>query len=207
MGEAETPHNSPEADPGLDHAWNWFQYHAAQRLTAFNFFLVLVGFLLVTYAQAVHYGWTQVGCAIGILGALVALAFWALDVRNEELILCGWTALSTMSDQASADIVTGSDNRTHLKAALGRSPLGVGLFGLGMNGQSRRVKLFRHRTWLRLIMGSVGIAFVVGAVWSFEGFPGASVRVPATHQTSAHRRAGSPNTPPATVAPTGSDQK
>lgn len=30
-----------------DYAWDWFAYHAGQRLTTFNFFLVIVGVLTV----------------------------------------------------------------------------------------------------------------------------------------------------------------
>jgi hypothetical protein len=195
----------------FDYAWNWFQYHAAQRLTAFNFFLVLVGFLLVAYAQAVHYGWGAVGCALGLLGALVSFAFWALDVRNEELIQCGWAALTELEKDAPLNIVAECDDRTHLKTALGRSPLGIGLFGARMTGTSKRVRLFKHRTWLRLIMAAVGIAFSVGTVWAMVGFPGAH-RPPAGHghhqpweQPSAEGPPGSGQSP--SKAPPGSEQK
>jgi hypothetical protein len=27
----------------LNYAWSWFQYHAGQRLAAFNFFLIIAG--------------------------------------------------------------------------------------------------------------------------------------------------------------------
>lgn len=174
MAEENLSSVSNPGKPELDYAWNWFQYHASQRLTAFNFFLVLIGFLLVTFAQAVHYDWVAVGCAIGLLGALVSFGFWALDVRNEELIQCGWSALSELEGDARLGIVAACDERTHLVSALGRSPLGTGLFGKGMNGESKRTRIFKHRTWLRLIMAAVGIAFSVAAIWAVAGFPGAS---------------------------------
>ncbi len=36
----------------LDYAWKWFEYHAGQRLVAFNFLLVLMGALSVGYYKA-----------------------------------------------------------------------------------------------------------------------------------------------------------
>jgi hypothetical protein len=156
----------------FEYAWGWFQYHAGQRLTAFNFFLVLVGLLFVTYAQAVHHGWPGVGFAIGMLGALVAIGFWALDIRNEELIAGGWTALCELEKDAGVSIAARSESRADLTAAIGRSPVGTGLFrrmiGPGRGGRT----VFKHRTWLRLIMAAVGVAFAVGAIWAFIGYPG-----------------------------------
>jgi hypothetical protein len=35
----------------LDHAWNWFSLHAAQRMQTFNFFLVAIAFLVAAYAS------------------------------------------------------------------------------------------------------------------------------------------------------------
>jgi len=36
----------------MQYAWNWFQYHADQRLKAFNYFVLLLGALLVAYGTA-----------------------------------------------------------------------------------------------------------------------------------------------------------
>ena len=32
-----------------NYAWNWFEYHAGQRLTSFNYFLILIGVVVVGY--------------------------------------------------------------------------------------------------------------------------------------------------------------
>ena len=39
-------------------AWEWFTYHADQRLKAFNFFLVILGILVVAYGAAMKEGLT-----------------------------------------------------------------------------------------------------------------------------------------------------
>jgi len=36
----------------MHYAWSWFQYHADQRLKAFNYFILLLGALLVAYGTA-----------------------------------------------------------------------------------------------------------------------------------------------------------
>jgi hypothetical protein len=36
----------------MRYAWDWFSYHADQRLKAFNFFIVIIGILIVTYGTA-----------------------------------------------------------------------------------------------------------------------------------------------------------
>ena len=47
----------------MKYAWDWFQYHADQRLKAFNFFLVILGILIVAYGTAMKEGLTNVATA------------------------------------------------------------------------------------------------------------------------------------------------
>jgi hypothetical protein len=179
----------PEAiseEAKLNYAWAWFNYHASQRLTAFNFFLVLIGLLLVTYAQAVHNDWVAVGTAVAALGALVSVGFWALDVRNQELITCGVKALRELEDEAGLSIVPPEDDRSNLASALGASPCRTGLYGRMVSG-GRGHSLFMHRTWLRLILSAVGLMYVAGAVWAGVGFPGAPGRDPSKRPVKVRR--------------------
>jgi hypothetical protein len=169
----------------FEYAWNWFQYHAAQRLTAFNFFLVLVGFLLVGYAQAVDHRWDGIGIAIGTLGALVGFGFWALDVRCEELVRCGSSALLTLEERLGVEIAKVDEDRGQLAKALDRSPMGTGIYSKLIGSGKRRRNLLKHRTWLRLITSTVGLAFAVGAVWAATGFSGVAEDPPARPEPHA----------------------
>jgi hypothetical protein len=143
----------------FDYAWGWFQHHASQRLTAFNFFLVIVGLLLVGYAQAIDHTWTAFGVGIGILGALVAAGFLALDVRNFELVIRGRDALEELELGMTIRLSRCEENREKLGEALGQGPMSRWLAA----GKARR-KTFTHRFWLRLIIATVGLGFAVGAV-------------------------------------------
>jgi hypothetical protein len=156
---------SDGVDP--DFAWSWFQYHASQRLTSFNFFLIIVGLLLVGYAQAVDHSWNGFGVALGLLGALVAAGFLALDVRNDELVQCGLVALGKLDGRAS--LIAENTGRVNLPAAFGTGRLGSGLYGITVKAGAE--PLLGHRFVLRGVISVVGFGFVAAAVWACCGFP------------------------------------
>lgn len=156
--------SNSSVDP--DFAWNWFQYHASQRLTSFNFFLVIVGLLLVGYAQAVDHSWNGFGAALGLLGALVAASFLALDVRNDELVQCGLAALAR--GEGSAGLIAENTARQNLPKAFGSGWLGRGLYACAE--KMKAVPLLGHRFLLRSVITAVGLGFVGAAVWALLGF-------------------------------------
>lgn len=157
--------SNSSVDP--DFAWNWFQYHASQRLTSFNFFLVIVGLLLVGYAQAIDHSWNGFGVALGLLGTLVAAGFLALDVRNDELIQCGLVALA--EGDGSARLIAENTERVNLSKAFGRGKVGKRLYVC--TEKTDAVSLLGHRFLLRCVISAVGIGFVGASVWAFLGFP------------------------------------
>jgi len=77
----------------FNYAWNWFDFHARQRTTMFNFFVVATGIFFAAYASLVkvridHSG--SLPCAattiLLFLGASVSLLFFLLDFRNAALV-------------------------------------------------------------------------------------------------------------------------
>lgn len=68
-------------------AWNYFAFHAQQRQTVFNFFVVLIGASLAAFAATIdkpaaaklH---TVIGCVLMISSFL----FWRLDERSRRLV-------------------------------------------------------------------------------------------------------------------------
>jgi hypothetical protein len=153
----------------FDYAWGWFQYHAAQRLTAFNFFLIISGLLLVAYGQAIDHRWNAFGLGLGLLGALVAAGFFALDVRNEELVNRGKRALSALEADMGVELSGHTGERKHLEDAFGGGRFGRRLYA--WTGGAGRKWLFTHRFWLRCVIGSVGLGFAAGAIWAIAGYP------------------------------------
>lgn len=77
----------------LDYAWNWFEYHAGQRMVAFRFFLILLAALVLGVATGLKDGELFLASTIAAFGAFISLAFLLLEVRNEELVNIGRNAL------------------------------------------------------------------------------------------------------------------
>ncbi len=70
----------------LTYAWNFFDFHAKQRMTMFNFFLILVGFVVSAYATLLKDGYCLASTVLAVAGAIFACIFLLLDRRNEELV-------------------------------------------------------------------------------------------------------------------------
>ena len=69
-------------------AWDYFQMHAGQRLSTFNFYIVISSVLstaLFTSFQK-DYRVPGVSAILGFLLAFFSFIFWRLDLRNKELI-------------------------------------------------------------------------------------------------------------------------
>ncbi len=71
-----------------DHAWRFFELHANQRMTVFNFFLVLVGLLVAGIAATLQGSarFSALGIALGALLVPLSFLFWKLDQRVSFLI-------------------------------------------------------------------------------------------------------------------------
>jgi hypothetical protein len=149
----------------LQYSWDWFSYHAGQRLTAFNFFLVLMGAVVVGYTQAVDNELPALGIALGGLGALVAFAFLAMDVRNEELVRCGRAALDQVEAQMGVTIRKDDEDRKYLPDA--RKGLVAGLLLWPFKDEE-----VTHRTWLRNVIAVMGLLSLAAGVWAGFDFPG-----------------------------------
>jgi hypothetical protein len=71
----------------LDHAWRHFEFHAQQRLSLFNFYIVLCGLLVAAWATAMTATdmLPQIGVFLGALLAFFSFSFWKMDERNADL--------------------------------------------------------------------------------------------------------------------------
>jgi hypothetical protein len=152
-------------DIQLRYAWDWFSHQTRQRLTAFNFFLILMGAIVVGYTQAVDDHLPALGACLGFLGVIVAVAFWGTEVRNEELVNCGRVVLDELERQLGVSITRSSQDRTRLAEAM-RGPIEKRL--RPFIGDAR----INHRTSLRLVIFVMGIASALGGGWAVAGFPG-----------------------------------
>lgn len=72
-----------------EYAWQWFAYHATQRMNSFNFFFVLEAALTAAYLAAVSASYYLLAVAFAVMLFVTAMMFWRLDLRNLELIKIG----------------------------------------------------------------------------------------------------------------------
>ena len=72
----------------LDYAFKYFDLHAKQRMTVFNFFLVIAGILTGGIAAALTKvpSMPLLSAALSIVLILISVVFWKLDVRTSFLI-------------------------------------------------------------------------------------------------------------------------
>ena len=120
----------PPKDPHeavLTHAWAWFAMHAQQRMQTVNFFLVVEGVLLSAVgvtAKEQLYGYQF---AAGLLIVLMAVLFWAVDLRVRNLVRVGKAALqaeqahlATQSSITAIELVKLSEPTNMLAPTYGR---------------------------------------------------------------------------------------
>jgi hypothetical protein len=85
----------------MEHGWRYFSLHAAQRMSVFNFFVVLSGVVLAGLAatlQAERH-LAAIGAALGFTLIVVAFLFWRLDSRTSSLIKNAEAALATLEQR------------------------------------------------------------------------------------------------------------
>jgi hypothetical protein len=72
-----------------DHAWNWFKYHAEQRLTMIRYSVLILGAMVagVGYLYRDHeYFFSLIA---SLFGTLASYCFLRLDLRTADLIKLG----------------------------------------------------------------------------------------------------------------------
>ncbi|MDR6772673.1 hypothetical protein [Azospirillum sp. BE72] len=84
-------------DKGLDHAWRYFALHAQQRISVFNFFVVLSGIISAGIGAGLQ-GGKPMAPVVAMLGGLLMLfsfLFFKLDQRGSELVKIAENALAS----------------------------------------------------------------------------------------------------------------
>lgn len=108
----------------FEHAWRYFDLHAQQRMTVFNFFLFLVGLIgagIATSAQATK-DLSFLGCFLGLLLAFVSFIFWKLDQRVSFLMKRAEIAMASLETHLPGEVArlfSGEPNLTAEACASG----------------------------------------------------------------------------------------
>jgi hypothetical protein len=148
-----------KSEIAFKYAWDWFSYHAAQRLNAFHFFLIITGFVVLGYSTSMELGQKGqlLGFFLGLFGALTSIAFMTLDLRNTELVKCGRVALDKLEGKVELTIRKDDENRKYF---LTGCPILKPLLK----------PIVKHSFWFRLIQLLTSIAFLFAAIYALRGF-------------------------------------
>lgn len=131
----------------LDHAWRYFDLHAGQRMSLFNYYLALSGLVLAgiagTYDKASLH---VVGILLGIALATVAYIFWKLDQRVSFMLKRAELALGKLECALQLPARLFHSEPEHTKQACSAN-------GIWTYGKSFRIVF--------LLTGSVGLSLSV----------------------------------------------
>jgi hypothetical protein len=171
---AANPHAANEIalhQAKMKYAWDWFQFHADQRLKGFNYFVVVVGILIAAYGAAMKEGLTAASPGrsydffagvVAVCGVVVSIAFLYIEVRNTELVECGRRWLDSLEQGLAMSIRQHDDARVCLPSARLTLSLRVPLPD----------RFIKHGFWIRVIyvMACVGFvfAFIYPVIWGFK---------------------------------------
>lgn len=150
----------------FDYAWEWFKYHAGQRVTMFSYFLIIAGILANAYVGLLDKGHPGIAAGLGALGAFTSVGFLLLDVRNHQLV--DWAA-DVLGHLEESDIFTSAFR----KEEAGRQ-VQLGFFfrrqientkpEMRPWHRSLLAKFARHKVWIRGIEGAVAVCFVMATL-------------------------------------------
>jgi hypothetical protein len=78
----------------LEYGFKWFEFHAQQRITTFNFYLIIYSGLAAAVSFLLKEKFQLGSIFISLILIVVSVLFWQLDVRNRQLIGIGESILS-----------------------------------------------------------------------------------------------------------------
>ncbi len=77
----------------VEYAWKYFEYHAKQRTTVFNFFILFSGILFAALTVLLDDDKHLLLIIFSFFGLIITLCFLNLERRNQELVTVGEMAL------------------------------------------------------------------------------------------------------------------
>lgn len=121
-----------------EHIWRYFELHAQQRMTVFNFYIAITGLLAAGIGFTLQQGgrFAIFTSLMGIFVTFISFIFWKLDQRVSMLIKNAERALQDIEgqfDRVSMRIVT-EDSDGH--------GLNKGFFSAWTYGQCFRISFF-----------------------------------------------------------------
>ncbi len=156
------------------YAWNYFDFHAKQRTTMFNFFLLFAGLFVNAYVTVFKEHFYPLLTLLALFGVAITVIFIFLERRNEELVHVAEDVLESLE----SDVLFAKYDRDILwprrrdlwgrkkKASRLSRPLGILLRQTKDDSDSRcGVSQYSHGTWLPRFQYFIGLGFLILAIF------------------------------------------
>jgi hypothetical protein len=154
-----SPDPNEIAKQAREHAWNWFAFHAAQRMQAFNFFVVATAFLIAAYASLLEKN-PGAAAVLAAVGAWLTIWFNRLEARSRQLVMVGERAL-TVSQRRLADLAENPDLMILDAAEPPRFAAGDSFYCRVVKG----IKMISsYRCVITVIQSTIFVLFVLAAI-------------------------------------------
>lgn len=107
----------------FEHLWKYFEIHAQQRMTVFNYYIVIAGATLTGIGFCLQQGvdYNYVASFLGFFLMLSSFLFWKLDERVSTLIKEVESALIEFESEMGSDkysIFTNDKNNRELSSSI-----------------------------------------------------------------------------------------
>lgn len=149
----------------FDHSWNWFEYHANQRMTMIRFYLIVEG----AVAAGVGYVWSRHEFLFSILlsffGIIASVCFSRLDLRVAHLVKFGEAALKEQQEQLAVAL-----NRPDLEICKKADD------NFTPEGRRRFAYPYTYGESIRFLLRSATVAFAITLVMSLVALAEATCR-------------------------------
>ena len=145
------------AQTKFEYAWRYFAYHAKQRVTMFNFFLLGSGVIANAYGLLLRGELHLQAGGVALIGLLVCVVFFLLDIRNRQLVHLGEDALRRVEQEYLLPREQVKPNVEPPEYAIMTREPKVG----------EAPSWYKHGTLIKVLEGAAASGFLVAAVHSF----------------------------------------
>src|SRR3954452_19626507 len=88
------PEITTESEKALDYGYRWFEYHAQQRISAFNMYIIVYSGVCAATSYFIKEKMQAGPIVLSVVMMLLSLLFWQLDVRGRQLVGIGERIIS-----------------------------------------------------------------------------------------------------------------
>lgn len=145
------------ANTKFEYAWRYFDFHARQRVTMFNFFLLGSGVIASAYGLLLREQLHWHAGGVALIGLLACVVSFMLDIRNHQLVDLGEKALRRVEKDYLLSQPL-KDNERVPQYAIMHSE----------SDEGEPSGWFKHKTLIRSLEGAAGIGFLAAAASSFH---------------------------------------